>query len=113
MRPGSCAMAWIDSKGASTPMALDSGPTVSDPSTALTLTGTARPRTTSVMSLGGPGTMKTNHTPEQTFYIGTMSHDNPYDFVTLKNVRSFQSTEFQKGQGQDFWKWVEGATFNV
>lgn len=66
-----------------------------------------------VMSLGGPGMMKPNHTPEQTFYIGTMSHDNPYDFVTLKNVRSFQSNQFQKGQGQDFWKWMESASFDI
>ncbi|MCP2132556.1 ABC transporter substrate-binding protein [Bradyrhizobium ottawaense] len=66
-----------------------------------------------VESLGGKARMKKNHIPEQLFYLGTTTHDNNYDFVTIKDVKVVSSEGFQKPQGGDFWKWIEDAQFSV
>jgi len=66
-----------------------------------------------VESLGGKARMKKNHIPEQLFFIGTTTHDNKYDFVTVKDVQAISSEQFQKPPNTDFWKWIESAKFEI
>jgi len=67
-----------------------------------------------VESLGGPGHMRKDHIPEQTFYQGITTHKNRYDFPTLANpVDVMYSDQLQKPTGMDFWKWIETATIKL
>ena len=66
-----------------------------------------------VDSLGGPGQMRKDHIPEQTFYQGLTTHKNRYDFATLGNVETMYSDQLQKPPGADFWKWIETAQIKL
>src|SRR5215203_3246262 len=46
-----------------------------------------------VESLGGPGQMRKDHIPEQTFYQGLTTHKNRYDFATLGSVEKMYSDQ--------------------
>lgn len=67
-----------------------------------------------VESLGGPGQMRKDHVPEQTFYQGLTTHNNKYDFPTLGTVDTMFSTQLQKPKASDdFWKWIETAQIKL
>jgi branched-chain amino acid transport system substrate-binding protein len=67
-----------------------------------------------VESLGGPGQMRKDHVPEQTFYQGLTTHNNKYDFPTLGTVDTMYSTQLQKPKAsEDFWKWIETAEIKL
>ena len=67
-----------------------------------------------VESLGGPGQMRKDHVPEQTFYQGLTTHNNKYDFPTLGTVDTMFSTQLQKPKASDdFWKWIETAEIKL
>jgi len=67
-----------------------------------------------VESLGGPGHMRKDHVPEQTFYQGLTTHSNKYDFPTLGTVDAMYSTQLQKPKASDdFWKWIETAEIKL
>ena len=68
-----------------------------------------------VVSLGGPGRMRPDGIAEQTFVQGLTAHDERYDFPILDpaKIDRMDGRQLQKGPGQDFWRWIAEARFDI
>jgi branched-chain amino acid transport system substrate-binding protein len=68
-----------------------------------------------VVSLGGPGRMRPDGIAEQTFVQGPTVHDPRYDFPILdpEKITRMDGRGLQKGPGQDFWRWIAEARFDI
>jgi branched-chain amino acid transport system substrate-binding protein len=68
-----------------------------------------------VVSLGGPGRMRPDGIAEQTFVQGLTAHDPRYDFPILDpaKIDRMDGRQLQKGPGQDFWRWIAEARFDI
>jgi len=68
-----------------------------------------------VVSLGGPGRMRPDGIAEQTFVQGVTAHDGRYDFpiLDLAKIDRMDGRQVQKGPGQDFWRWIAEAKFDL
>ena len=68
-----------------------------------------------VVSLGGPGRMRPDGIAEQTFVQGLTAHDGRYDFPILDpaKIDRMDGRQLQKGPGQDFWRWIAEAKFDL
>lgn len=66
-----------------------------------------------VESLGGKGSMRADHIPNQTFYQGYTTHNNNFDFTTVDKVQAFRTEQVQKPANVNFWDWLKGADFNI
>jgi branched-chain amino acid transport system substrate-binding protein len=42
------------------------------------------------------------------YFMGTTTHNNPYDFVTIENVRMWSAAQTQTPYGMKFYDWVKG-----
>ena len=62
-------------------------------------------------SLGGPVTYRQDHIPDGNFYMGLTTHKNPYDIVTISPVEVFDTRNYQKPSGADFFQWIEKKDF--
>ena len=68
---------------------------------------------TTIESLGGPFTYRPDHIPDCNFYLGFTTHKNPYDIVTINPVEVFDTKDYQKPPGSDFYKWIETKKFPI
>jgi len=68
-----------------------------------------------VVSLGGPGRMRPDGIAEQTFVQGLTAHDPRFDFPILDpaTITRMDGRGLQKGEGQDFWRWIAEAKFDL
>jgi len=66
-----------------------------------------------VQSLGGRGSMRSDHIANQTYHQGLSTNNNRYDFTTLARVDSMYSDQIQKPAGADFWEWLKTSNFKV
>jgi branched-chain amino acid transport system substrate-binding protein len=66
-----------------------------------------------VDSLGGPGLMRKDHIPEQTFYQGLTTHKNRFDFATITDVTTMFSDRLQKPTGAEFFEWIKTANITL
>ncbi|BAT61337.1 hypothetical protein GJW-30_1_03894 [Variibacter gotjawalensis] len=70
-------------------------------------------KVTSVDSLGGKGSWRSDHIADQTFVQGLTTHNNKYDFVTLGQFDTMYSSNLQKPAGANFWEWLKTAEFKI
>jgi len=61
----------------------------------------------SVPSLSGYRGYRVDNKQECCFYMGVTTHDNPYDFVTIKQMHILPSVYIQKPVGYTFDQWIE------
>ena len=66
-----------------------------------------------VDSLGGPGLMRKDHIPEETFYQGLTTHKNRFDFATITDVTTMFSDKLQKPTGAEFFEWIKTANITL
>lgn len=64
-----------------------------------------------IQSLGGYFSWRKDHIPDCNYYMGTTTHKNPYDIVTIDPVITLDTREYQKPSGADFYKWIVEKKF--
>ena len=61
-----------------------------------------------VESLSGPRRYREDHIMEATFFQGTTTHKNRYDFVTIEPVETMGTKQIQKPSGVGLYDWING-----
>ena len=59
-------------------------------------------------SLSGPRRYREDHIMEATFFQGSTTHKNKYDFVTLDPVETMTTKQIQKPSGVGLYDWING-----
>jgi branched-chain amino acid transport system substrate-binding protein len=59
-------------------------------------------------SLSGPRRYREDHIMEATFFQGTTTHKNKYDFVTIDPVETMTTKQIQKPSGVGLYDWING-----
>jgi len=63
---------------------------------------------TQVATPGGYRGYAKDHRMIANYFMGITTHDNPYDFVTIKDVEVLSAAQIQTPPGMKFHDWVKG-----